>query len=80
MCLLDIPDCVCEAMEFGVLWGTAVAITIVQLHFGGNICDTIGLPNGSSVADLDLLIGDFDADANTILGVVPVEEIIHVLP
>lgn len=74
LCILDISDRVCEAVRFGV------ALAIAQLHFGGNLHDAIGLPNGSSVADLDLLVCDFNADVNTVLGVVSIEEIIHDLP
>lgn len=80
LCLLDIPNHVCEAMEFEVYQGVVVAHAIVQLHFGGNLRDTIGLTDGSMVVDLDLLIGDFNAAVNVVLGVVSVEEIIHDLP
>jgi hypothetical protein len=45
--------------------GTIVALAIVMLHFGGNFSNAIGLPLGSSVVDLDLLLGDFDAAMNT---------------
>jgi hypothetical protein len=48
-----------------------------QLHFDGNLHNAIGLPDGSMVADLDLLTGDFDVAGNAVLEVVVVEEIIH---
>jgi hypothetical protein len=67
-------------MELGVHWGVVMALAIVQLHFGGNLCDAIGLRAGSAVADLDLLIGDFDVVVDVELGVVSTEEIIHDLP
>jgi hypothetical protein len=41
LCFLDIRDRVCEAVEFGVLRGTTVALTIVRLHFCGNLRDTL---------------------------------------
>lgn len=80
MRLLDIPNRVCEVVEFRVHRGAAVDLFIAQLHFNGNLRDVIDLPDGSMMADLDLLTGDFDTAANVVLGVVSVEEIIHDLP
>jgi hypothetical protein len=54
-----------------------VALTIVQLHFSGNLRSAIGLPKGSMVADQDLFTSNFDATMNVVLGVVFEEEIIH---
>jgi hypothetical protein len=67
-------------MELGVHWGAVIALVIAQLHFGGNLRDAFGLPARSIVADLDLLIGDFDATMDALLGVVLTDEIIHDLP
>jgi hypothetical protein len=75
--LLDIPDRVCKAMEFKVHRGAAMVLAIAYLHFGVNLYDAIGLPNGSIMMDLDLLPGDFDVAVNPVLVVVLVEEIIH---
>jgi hypothetical protein len=78
--LLDILNRVCEVVEFRVHRGAAVALFIAQLHFNGNLCYAIDLLDGSMMADLGLLTGDFDSAANVVLGVVSVEEIIHDLP
>lgn len=55
----DLSDC-----------GTYVlgALGIMLLHFGGNLRNAIDRPKGSSAAELDLLVGDFDAAANVVLG------------
>lgn len=47
-----------------------MTLAIVLLHFGGNFRDAISLLEGSSMADLDLLLGDFKAAANVVLRVV----------
>lgn len=75
MCLLDIPNHVREAVEFGVHHGVAMALAIMQLHFGGNLRNTIGLLEGSMTEDLDRLMDDFDVDVNVVLGEVFVEVI-----
>lgn len=46
LCLLDIPDHVREAVEFGVHRGMEVALAFAQLHFGGNLHSAIGPPEG----------------------------------
>jgi hypothetical protein len=38
--------------------------------------DVVGLPAGTTSADLDLLTSNFDVVANVVLGVVSLEEII----
>ena len=76
LCLLDISDHVHKAIELRVHQGAVMALAIVQLHFSGNLCDVVGLPIGSIVADLDLLTGDLGATVNAVIGVVSVEEII----
>jgi hypothetical protein len=68
MCLLDVLNCVREAMEIGVHRGAIVALAITQLYFGGNLHDTIGLPTGSTPMTLDLMSGDFDDAMNVVLG------------
>lgn len=68
MRLLDVPNRVREAVEFGVHWGAIVALAITQLYFGGNLHDIIGLPARSTPTTLDLLSGDFDAATNVVLG------------
>lgn len=70
MRLLDILARVCETVELGTHRGMAMTLAIVLLHFGGNFHDAINPLEGSSMADLDLLLGDFDAAANVVLGVV----------
>ena len=57
-----------------------VDIAIARLHFGGELCSAIGLPEGSVAKDLDHLTDDFDATTNAILGEVFVEKIIHNIP
>jgi NO-binding membrane sensor protein with MHYT domain len=60
--------------------GSAMALAIAQLHFGGILCDAIVLPTGSTVSDFDILTGDFNAATNAVLRVVSVEKIICDLP
>jgi hypothetical protein len=80
MRLLDIPDRVRKAMEFRVYWGVAVTLVIVQLHFGGNLHDAIGLPGGSTRADLDLLNAHTSDDMSlSVLWVIWVLKLIHEL-
>jgi hypothetical protein len=78
--LLDIPEHVHEAVEFGIHRGVASAFTIVQLHYGVRLHGIVGLPTGTTSADLELLTSDFDATTNVVLGVVLVEEIFCNLP
>jgi hypothetical protein len=78
--LLDILDCVCEAMELGVHRGVAMALAITQHHFSCNLSDDISLPARSTMADLDLLAGEFYVATNIVLGVVSMEEIIYGFP
>jgi hypothetical protein len=78
--LLNIPDGVHKAVEFGIHQGTVMVLVIVQLHNGSDLHSAISLPEGSSVEDLDYLAGEFDVVTNVVLGEVSVEEIIHSLP
>lgn len=52
----------------------------MQLHFGGELRNAIGLPEGMMSEDLDHLTDDFDAATNIVLGEVSVEGIIHGSP
>jgi hypothetical protein len=78
--LLDIADCVRKAVEFTVHWGAAVALAIAHLNFGGNLHDAIGLPYGSTTADLDLLNAHTSHDMSwRVLWVIWVLKLIHEL-
>jgi hypothetical protein len=68
--LLDVSARVYENVELRTHWGTTVALAIVLLHFGGNFCNVIDLPEGSPAVDLELLSVDFDDVANTVFEVV----------
>jgi hypothetical protein len=57
--------------------GAVTTFTIAQLHCGGRLHDVVGLPAETMSADLELLTSGFDAAANSVLGVVLVEEIIR---
>lgn len=65
---------------FWVHHSVVVALSIVQLHFGGELRNAIGLPEGMMSEDLDHLTDDFDAATNIVLGEVSVEGIIHGSP
>jgi hypothetical protein len=67
-------------VEFGIHHGTVTAFAIVQLHCGGRLHEVVGLPARTTLADLELLTSGFDVAANSVLGVLSVEEIIRDLP
>ena len=75
-CLLDIPECVHEALEFGIHHGGVTTFPITQLCYDDRILDVDGLPIETTSMDLELLTSGFDAMKNIMLGVVSVDEII----
>jgi hypothetical protein len=57
-----------------------VVLAIAHLHFGGELCNVIGLLEGVIPKNLERLMDDFDTAMNVVLGEVSMEEIIHGLP
>jgi hypothetical protein len=78
--LLDILERVHEVMEFGIHHGAVTTFAIAQLHYGGRLRGVVGLPVGTTSADLELLTSGFNATENIVLRVVTMEEIIRDLP
>jgi hypothetical protein len=76
-CLLDIPERVREVVEFGIHRGAVTTSAIAQLHCGDRLHDFHGLPTETTSANLEHLTSSFDVAANSVLGMVSVEEIIH---
>jgi hypothetical protein len=56
---------------FRVHRSAVVALCIAQLHFGGELHNAIGLPEGVMSEDIDNLTDDFDVATNIVLGRYP---------
>jgi hypothetical protein len=76
-CLLDIPNRVRDAVEFGVHHGVAVALTVAQVWSGHMLHQSVGLPEGQELANHDGSREDFDEAADAVVDLVPAEEIVE---
>jgi hypothetical protein len=74
--LLDVPERVRDAVEYGVHRGAAVAQAAAQVRSGHELRFLIGFPEGEGATDHERLIEDFDEAADAVTAEVPAEEVI----
>ena len=75
--LLDIPNRVRDAVEFGVHRGAAVALTVAHVRSGHVLHHLVGLPEGQELANHDGSREDFEEAADAVVDLVPAEGIIE---
>jgi hypothetical protein len=75
-CLLDIPEHVRDAVEYGVHRGAAVALAVDQVWSSHELHFLADFSDGEEVVDHERLIEDFDEAMDAIVTEVPVEEVI----
>lgn len=75
--LLDILDCVHDAMVFGIRRGAAEALTVMQAWSGRMLYHLVGLSAGQCLSDFLGFPEDFDEAAEAIADLVPSEEVVE---
>jgi hypothetical protein len=75
--LLDLTNCVWDAVELGIHHGVAVALTVAQVRSGHMLHHLVGLLKGEELADYDGSQEDFDEAADTVVDLVPTEGIME---
>ena len=75
--LLNIPNSIRDAVEFGVHRGAAVALTVAQVRSGHVLHHLVGLPEGQELANHDGSREDFEEAADAVVDLVPTEGIVE---
>jgi hypothetical protein len=75
-CLLDIPNCVRDTVEFGVHRGAAVALMVVQVRLRHVLHHLVGLLEGQEPVNHDGSREDFDEVADAVVDLVLTKKIV----
>jgi hypothetical protein len=75
--LLDIPNRIRDAVEFGVHHGAAVALTMAQVQSGHVLHHLVGLSASQELANHDGSREDFNEAVDVVTDLIPAEGIVE---